>query len=172
MTAFAALIEMHKDSIFSTCMYYADSYHDAQDALAETMSLAWLKLDSFRKDASSFKSWLAVIAKNVCMAIYRKRKETVSLDEPPEALQAPKDTLASNETAIDEQITTAQTIREALSYLDEQSRQALILHEVAGLKMSEIAVEFGWSVDNAKARVSRSRRKMKKLLVDMQAGPN
>lgn len=59
---------------------------------------------------------------------------------------------------------------DALDKLPAQLREALVLFEVSGLSMAEIAVIQGTNANAVKTRVSRARSSLRQLLAD-RPGP-
>src|SRR5262252_1677136 len=64
--AFERLIDPHIREVHLHCYRMLGSFHDAQDAVQETLLRAW-KYRASLQDASSLRAWLHRIATNVCL---------------------------------------------------------------------------------------------------------
>lgn len=159
--AFAELINQHRDRIWGVCLSITRNHHDAEDALARTLYLLWTKLDRFHGKAG-FGTWVYRVASNAAKEVVRKRKDEVSYDatmpdEPAFEFEDPNAEFV-------EQLVHNEVLLEALNQLDELPREAIVLHEVAGLPVNEIARQQDSSVDAVKQRLSRGRKKLRQLL--------
>ena len=65
------LIDQYWDGILRLCLIYLGERHLAEDAFQETFLKAWQSLPDFRGD-SSHKTWLTLIALNVCRSMLRR----------------------------------------------------------------------------------------------------
>src|SRR4051794_2145110 len=168
MTADSAKLESHRASLLGHCYRMLGSVFDAEAAVQETLIRAWRGLDRFDGQAP-VKSWLFRIATNVCLDELKARgRRTRPIEEgspspgapPMEALfQRP----ASHwvEPILDrlvvptgadqaEQAMLRQSIRlafiAALQRLPPKQRAALLLAEVVGCSVTEIAESLTMSV--------------------------
>src|ERR1700761_7382486 len=69
--AFRALVEAHRAELHAHCYRMLASYHDAEDALQETLLRAWRALPSF--EGSMVRAWLYKIATNAALDIAGRR---------------------------------------------------------------------------------------------------
>src|ERR1700678_3256237 len=70
--AFAELVQAHRRPLQAHCYRMLGSLQDAEDAVQETLLLAWRSLSSFQ-GRSSLRSWLYSIATNVCLRAIERR---------------------------------------------------------------------------------------------------
>ena len=77
-----------------------------------------------------------------------------------ESIESAANLIAQN----DMQFVLRQELLSALSQLNEQDRNIVLLSAVGGLKSHEIAQITGLSAGNVRQRLSRSLAKMKKIL--------
>jgi RNA polymerase sigma-70 factor, ECF subfamily len=81
--AFGRLAEEHRAELLAHCYRMLGSLHDAEDALQETVLRAWRGLPGFA-DRSSLRTWLYLIATNVCLdAIARRPRRALPVDYGP-----------------------------------------------------------------------------------------
>lgn len=123
---------------------------EARDILQDTIVIAWQNFDTVR-DRSAFRSYVYTIASNLIKRRHRRsRWFGVFTDEMHEHLAAT--------TASPEQSTDAAIVRAAIQRLPLPSREALLLFEVDGLSVDEIARIQESSVSAVKVRLMRARR--------------
>lgn len=128
----------------------------ARDLVHDTILAAYINYEKIQ-NKNAFIGYLFTIASNEFKRAYRRRKFFGFYDE--ETAQDIPDTDARPDLATD--ITL---MREAMMKLPEQMREAVVLFEFSGLSLQEIQKIQGTSLSNIKARVTRGRRRLAKLL--------
>jgi RNA polymerase sigma-70 factor (ECF subfamily) len=126
---------------------------DAEDVVQEVWIRACEGLDRFRWE-SHFSTWLLGIGLNQVRTQHRRdaRRNPAPLDgllEPP----APA---ADGEARID--------MERAIALLPDGYRVVLILHDIEGMKHSEIARRLGISIGTSKSQLFNARRTMRSML--------
>ena len=152
------LLAPHQRPLFALCLGMLRHPEDAEDAVQETFYRALQALSRFRRDAQ-LKTWLTRIAINVCLERQRRSRPVESLDAEPIEIA---DSGASPETLAVDRVYLA----EALGRLRPRQRATLILKEVDGWKVSEIAEATGWSQPRVKVELYRTRRALARWLND------
>ena len=158
--AFARLVTRHQHVAWSVCVRITENQHDAEDALQVALASAWQNLSKFRGEAK-FGTWLYRIASNSAMAVVRKRKPENSIDEDEDGFFIQ---LEDTTSAFENRIADQDRLGAALRVLPEDSREALVLAEVAGLTHAEIANHQGASVSAVKVRIHRAKKKLAEVL--------
>lgn len=155
--AFAQLMGRHEDKIFSLALRMTGARADALDATQEAFIAAFKKARSFRGEAA-FSTWLYRIAVNASNDVLRKRKRDVPTeDDALETRRASGGDIADAATArID--------VRRALAQLPVEYRDAVALHDLAGLRYEEVAEITGAQLGTVKSRISRGRKQLAALL--------
>lgn len=150
------------------CFQFVKDDELAEDMTSEVFMRAWRWREGF-KGESSLGTWLHRIAVNTCLMWKRANKRTVlSLDALEE--QYTEEGSADFMEAItcwDGELTSfpaRQTVNEALNRLDAESRLVVVLAEIEGYSMDEIAEVFGTSVAAVKSILSRSREELRRVL--------
>ena len=133
----------------------------ADDLLQETLLKIARALPEF-EGRSSVKTWAFTIATRVATDHFRRphsRAQMVEIDErePAHVLDAEID----QRLVIDEM---SSCVREVIDSLPEDYRTALVLHDLEGQTAAQVAEIAGCSLANAKIRIHRARRRLKKAL--------
>jgi RNA polymerase sigma-70 factor, ECF subfamily len=153
--AFEQLIAPYNRGLHLHCYRMLGSLHDAEDALQETLVRAWRGLAQFG-GRSSLARWLYRIATNVCLTMLARRKPLPALPEPlppaPEVddqivLTPYPDALLDELPSPDPEPAARYDVREsvqlaflaAVQLLPPRQRAALLLHEVLGWSVDEVA---------------------------------
>lgn len=162
--AFSELVTRNETKLWNVCLRITANHHDAEDAFAAAVYLGWKNLAKFRGE-SGFGTWMYRIASNASYELVRKRRPEVSMDTPlgVDDNASPME-FADPTRHFEELIADNDELNAALAQLPEDAREALILAEVAGMKLSEIAEHQSSSLTATKVRVHRARKTMRELL--------
>ena len=174
-TAYEELIETYAEMVYRVAYRILQDPHDAEDAMQETFLTVYRRIGSFRGD-SKFSTWLYRIATNVALdmvrARQRKQGQDISWDDSEEEGAPLPDTV----TPLPEDVLLRQEVREILEeelqHLSPKLRTALVLYELEGLPMKEVAEVLGISESAAKVRVHRARlllqERLRQRLTEME----
>jgi len=127
---------------------------EAEDAVAETFTVAWRRLDELSGDP---KLWLLGVARRVLANQRRAAGRSAALAE-----------LLAHERTGDEGPAESPAILQALVHLSEKDREALLLQAWEGLSIAEIAAALGCSPTAAKVRLHRGRRRLRTELARLE----
>jgi len=175
--AFATLVEPLRKSLFRHCYRMLASGPEAEDALQDTLLKAWQRLGTF-EDRGSFEGWLYRIATNVCIDRLRGAKRRVNPVDlgPPfgsgSGMAATDESAISVEPVADERVGIgvdpehAALRRErislafvsALQRLSPRQRAVLLLHDVLGFRLDEVADVLDASISASNSLLYRARR--------------
>jgi len=177
--AFRVLTEPHRRELQVHCYRMLGSFHDAQDALQDTLLAAWQGLAGFEGRAS-LRTWLYRIATNRCLNARRgesrrpaKGWQTPGV-EPPEPTQLGElpwlepfpDALLDEHAPAhapgpDTRIERAESISlafvTALQRLPPRQTAVLILRDVLEFQAEEVAGMLEASVDSVNSALKRAR---------------
>ena len=127
-----------------------------RDLMSDVVLAAWERFDSLREE-EAFLSFLFTIARRT---FHRRRRRAQLFGEYDEATAR---TLAGNDGTVwigaD-----VRTLYDALARLPEAQREAVILFEITGLSLKEIAVVQNASLSAVKSRIARGRTRLAHLL--------
>lgn len=140
---------------------------EADDLSQEVFLRAHRNLGSLRTDEAAL-PWLYRIATNVCYDRFRQRSRMPPVDGR-DVSDAPASSSCntSEDAAPDRIVARAEMSRCVQQYIEELPdayRQVILLHDVQNLTSAEIAAVVGVSVDAAKIRLHRARRKLQDIL--------
>lgn len=150
------LMNEYGDDILRVCYLYLKDYHLAEDAAQETFIRAMKSYKDFAH-RSKEKTWLTKIAVNCCKNILRTRWYRTGMEELDENIRAD-----GNDPV--EQLVEQEGIVRAVMSLDAEEREVVILYYYQELRIKEIASIVGTSENAAGQRLSRARKKLRKIL--------
>lgn len=151
---FLSEVEACERTLYRICRAILRNEADCCDAVQEALLKAWQHRD--RIDESRFRAYLTRILINECHNIGRRRARVVVVESLPEQ--------AAPESCQLE-------IREALMKLSEAHRLVLVMHDLEGYSLQEIAQALRLPLGTVKYRVSRARRAFRKAwTTDMEEG--
>ncbi|MGF7238951.1 MAG: RNA polymerase sigma factor SigM [Frankia sp.] len=162
--AFGELARRHSDRAWAVAIGILHDREDAADAVQEAMVAALRGAPGFRGDAA-VATWLHRIVVNACLDRLRRRRArpTVPLPDAAErTLAAPGDDMATREDRM--------ALEAALARLPDTQRAALILVDVAGQPVAEVALMLGIPVGTVKSRCARARAQLAVMLGDLRPG--
>ncbi|HEU0031912.1 MAG TPA: RNA polymerase sigma factor [Kofleriaceae bacterium] len=141
---------------FARCL--CRSRADGDDLFQESLLRAMDKLDDLRDDAA-FKRWLY----RVIISVHRNRaggfwRRLVQLGRGDEEHGATE--WAQARPTADE-VDAADRARQALAALSAEQREAIVLFEIEGWQVDEIAAVHGITASAVKSRLARGRERMR-----------
>jgi RNA polymerase sigma-70 factor (ECF subfamily) len=125
---------------------------DGDDLMQEALLRALDKLDALR-DEAAFKRWLY----RIVITVHRDRCRRAFWRR----LLPLGDTDAASTARPDDELGGAQRARLALASLPAEMRETIVLHEIEGWQVDEIAGVLGVSSSAVKSRLSRGRDRLR-----------
>lgn len=138
---------------------------EAEDQVQNAVFKAWQSIDQFRQD-SSFTTWICRIATNECLMLVRRRSRFphVAIEETCDG-ENRNGMQFQDRKADPEKLAACDEVRvmlsRELSRVPKIFRTVLVMGEVRGLPISEIAEQLGISSAAAKSRLIRARRALR-----------
>lgn len=159
--AFSMLVRRHQDRLWAVALRTTGSPEEAADAVQEAMVKAFRSADRFRGD-SAVTTWLHRIVVNSCLDLLRRKKArpAVPLEEDDRA-----SSLADRPDA-DPAVNRAQRmdVLAALRHLTEEQRATIVLVDMEGYSVAEVAEMLDCAPGTVKSRCSRGRERLAPLL--------
>lgn len=163
--AWRELVGATHREVYSLCLRILRDPDDASEATQDAFLKAWRGLKGFRGDAQ-FTTWLYRIATNAAISKHRSRKrrrtwESGAEDDVLVQIAGSDSTEAQAGARLD-----LARVERALSRLPEHYRTAVVLRDVYGMSIDEIAHQMGISDTAAKVRIHRARKRLKEEVFD------
>jgi RNA polymerase sigma-70 factor (ECF subfamily) len=157
--AFSTLVRSHAQGMLNVVYRMCGDMQVAEDAAQEAFIQAWLRLQSYRPQAS-FRNWLYRIAVNTAIDMLRKEKRIL-----PGAVEDLNLTDASPgpETLVTHSERT-EMVQDAVLALPDASRAVLVLREFEGLSYQEIAEALDIPVGTVMSRLNYARKLLREKL--------
>jgi RNA polymerase sigma-70 factor (ECF subfamily) len=160
-SAFEELIRRHQQRVFALVSGILRRQEDVEDIAQQVFLKVYLSLRKFDQRAA-FSTWLYKITVNECWDYLRKKKvrplvyESDLSEEQVSRLDgivsAGRVVLGPNERA-----EVKDLLERMLDKLPEQDRQLLVLKEIEGFSVQELAEILGLNVNTVKVRLFRAR---------------
>lgn len=150
--ALEALLAAHRDVVFRYGLRYCRTTEDAEDAVQETLWAAARSIRKFRRTAA-VTTWLFAIVRNTCRRFLRQHRGEQDLADVLPTLADPRD-------LVEDQVAAQQVeaiLAVAISKLDADHREVILLRDVEGFTAPEAAVRLSISVRALKSRLHRAR---------------
>jgi RNA polymerase sigma-70 factor, ECF subfamily len=161
--AFTEIMRTHEERVFAVCLRILADRESALDATQETFLAAFRKAHQFQGN-SALGTWLYRIAVNACYDQIRRSRRRSADSLPDHA-----DFADPGATEKVEASAHRHEIERALATLPPEFRAAVILADVEGLSLPEVALALGVPVGTVKSRVFRARRILAKILGEPEA---
>jgi len=158
-SAFAEIVELYADKVFSEAYYIMNNREDALDASQLVFLRIFQNIKHF-KGESLLSTWIYRITVNTCLRELKKRNRKPP--EPDDNDPDPQDEVIRNE---EERIAM-----EILAKLPEPYRVILIMREMNDMPFKDISDVLGISVNLAKVRAFRAKARFKQLLEEQENG--
>lgn len=162
--AFELLVERHQHRVFAVARGIVKRQEDAEDVAQQVFVKAYFSLKRFDQRAA-FSTWLYKITVNECWDLLRKRKarpliyESDFNDEQSSQFSAIERESAGGPD-VSERLAMRQRLDNMLDQLEPRDRSMLVLKEVEGFSVEEIADLLGLNANTVKVRLFRARRKI------------
>jgi RNA polymerase sigma-70 factor, ECF subfamily len=169
--AFVELSKRHSRQLLQRAYQITRNWHDAEDAVQDSLLRAFSHLKDFEGRAS-FSSWLTQITTNSALMILRKKRIYLEIPiggtdehpgtwegwEPRDLGQSPEDRCAQRERE--------ELLRRAICRLPPVFRDAVQLQHAQGWSARELAQALGISVAAVKSRLTRARMALRRSLLE------
>jgi RNA polymerase sigma-70 factor, ECF subfamily len=154
--AFGELAARHSRTLWAIALHTLGDPDDAADAVQEALVSAYRRASTFRGEAS-VRTWLSRIVVNAC--IDRVRHERVRRTVP-----WPEREVAARRSDPAVELVTRLAIDEALAMLPVEQRVAVVLVDVQGYPVAEVAAILRVPPGTVKSRCARGRARLAVLL--------
>ncbi len=170
--AFRELVERYQNKVYSIIYGILRNHNDAEDIAQQVFTKIYFSIGNF-DFRSSLLTWIYKITVNECYDYLRKRRvrklvyesdlgdeEGVNM-ERSEPDQAPR---------VDERLERRDLALKLLAKLGEEDRQLMLLKEVEGHSVEELARMTGMNENTIKVKLFRARQKLLKAAQRLTQG--
>lgn len=151
---FSVLMNRHVAAVKNYLSRLVRDRWDLDDVVQDTFMKAWVRLSTFRFEAT-FRTWLFSVALNEALALYRRRKYRLSspglinLEAVPSTCESPHESFARMESR--------SKLRIAIQKLPPKYRDVLVLRDLEQFTIRETAKRMNAGIPLVKSRLSRAR---------------
>ncbi|MDP1830418.1 MAG: RNA polymerase sigma factor [Geothrix sp.] len=168
--AWEAFVRQHQGRIFGLAYHYLGHAEDARELAQEAFVQIYRNRHSLPDD-SGLVPWMLCITRNLCMDLFRRRKaRPPTWDIPVEELGH----LAAPDGDPEQQLhdqSRKELVHRALRELTDLNREMILLKDIQGLTLDEIAGLLGIPLGTAKSRSNRARLELAEKLLARGACP-
>jgi RNA polymerase sigma-70 factor (ECF subfamily) len=161
--AFELLVRRHQSRVFAVAGGILRNKEDVEDVAQQVFVKAYFSLKRFDQRAA-FSTWLYKITVNECWDVLRKRKVRPLLYESDLSEEQTHEYNGFSEKAtvpdVSDRLEARERVEKLLVDLDERDRLMLILKEVQGFSVEEIAEILEINGNTVKVRLFRARRRI------------
>ncbi len=158
----------HLDALHNLAVYLTRNGSEAEDLVQETYVRA-MRFSHRFSPGTHLRAWLFQILRNTFLTFYRQREREPALSEDgvpedgaPMFHDAPDEDGESTEVHTD--------LDRALARLPEEFKTPLLLAEVEGLPLEDVARIMGCPVGTVKSRIFRAKERLRGYLKDYEGG--
>jgi RNA polymerase sigma-70 factor (ECF subfamily) len=162
--AFTTLMRGHEARVFAVCFRIMGNRTAALDATQETFLTLYRKANQYRATAA-VGTWLYRIAVNACYDLLRKERR-----RPSEAMPSYLDPADPHGEDLFTSIELRPSVEAALATLTPDFRAVVVLSDVEGMSLPEIAATLEVPLGTVKSRLFRARRQLGGLLGNLSDG--
>jgi RNA polymerase sigma-70 factor, ECF subfamily len=150
--AFATLVRRHRDRLWAVALRTLGDREEAADAVQDALISAFRAADRFRGD-SAVTTWLHRIVVNACLDRVRRAQARPTTELPDVDIAAPE---IDTDTVLD--------VTAALGRIPAEQRVALVLVDMQGLAVADVADMLGVPIGTVKSRCARGRARLAVML--------
>jgi RNA polymerase sigma-70 factor (ECF subfamily) len=168
VAAYEELLRTHQQRVFAVVAGILRRREDIEDVAQQVFVKAYFSLRRFDM-RSAFGTWLYKITVNECWDYLRKKRvrrlvyEADLSEEQARQLEAVQEHASSTEKAPEDagrRTEQRDLLERLLSELDEKDRLMLVMKEVEGFSVEEIAGMLDFNVNTVKVRLFRARGRL------------
>jgi RNA polymerase sigma-70 factor (ECF subfamily) len=168
---FQTMMKKHKNWIFTYALYFLGNENDAKDITQEVLLKIWENITRIKTGAARY--WIAKTTRNLCIDYARRKKAVTSRFEPITDTMA--DRLAdsdpeNNPLELVHATMVKSQIRDALEYLPDIQKSAVIMRDIQDMSYREISKSLDLPLNTTKVYIMRGRQALRENLVNILKG--
>lgn len=164
--AFREIVDRYQSKVFSIIYGILRSRNDAEDISQQVFAKIYFSIGNF-DFRSSLLTWIYKITVNECYDYLRKKKvrklvyESDFSEEEARRIERSEPAIESS-TPIDQKLAQRDLVLKLLEKVSEEDRELLMLKEVEGHSVEELAAMTGLNENTIKVKLFRARQKLVK----------
>ncbi len=169
--AWEMLVRQQQGRVCAMAYGYLGDREETLDVAQDIFVRLYRKLDQCT-DAERFGAWLSSLVRNVCLDHLRRRKARPPRQDIPAADMT---SLASAGPTPEEQwyrSARQSLVHRALQDLSDINREVILLKDIQGLPLDEVAGMLDVPLGTVKSRVSRARIELAQAIIALGGGPD
>jgi RNA polymerase sigma-70 factor (ECF subfamily) len=167
--ALERLIDEQGGRLYALGRRFCGNESEAEDLVQETFLTAFRRWETF-EGKSDVATWLYTIAARVCQRFHRKRAgepnhmESIEDLLPIESALMPSVPEEDDPLAVQVRREARERLEAAIGALPTDFRMPLVLKELVGLSVADVAAVLGLPANTVKTRLHRARLRLRKAL--------
>jgi RNA polymerase sigma-70 factor (ECF subfamily) len=165
--AFGVLVEKYKQRAYGTALGLVGSHEDALDISQEAFVRAYRAIAKFQTRRGGFFTWYYKILRNLCFNFLRDRAKRARPFSEIEVQQQALLEIADENydpTIIAERNDLKDAVWRAISSLNEQEREIVILRDFQEMSYKEIAAGLDCPIGTVMSRLFSARKQLREKL--------
>jgi len=164
--AFREVVDRYQTKVFSIIYGILRNHNDAEDIAQQVFAKIYFSIANF-DFRSSLLTWIYKITVNECYDYLRKKKvrklvyESDFTEEEAQRMER-SEPGSGHQTPIDSDLARRDLVLKLLSKVSAEDRQLLLLKEVEGHSVEELAAMTGMNENTIKVKLFRARQKLVK----------
>jgi RNA polymerase sigma-70 factor (ECF subfamily) len=166
--AWEALVRRYQSRVYGVALHFVRDRDLARDLAQEIFVRLYERLPGY--NGETFVAWMYRLARNLCIDHLRRRGARPPFDDQPIG-----ETIDPLDTDADPERDRLRHARSALLYraidrLGEAHREMILLKEIQGLELHEIADLLGAPLGTVKSRSHRARAELARVVLELDPG--
>ncbi len=168
--AFDIIVSRYKDRLHNFLFRYTHNHEDCEDLVQETFLRVYRSRHSYERIAK-LSTWMYTIALNLAKTMYKKkqRMSTISIhadeSDPDDREFVIPDTVLLQDDELHLKL-SVQELEKALSELNDDFKEVIILRDIQQLTYEEISEITGTAMGTVKSRINRARLQLQEKIGD------
>lgn len=168
--AYTEIVSRYKDRLTNFVYRYVGNYDECDDIVQDTFVKVYTSKHLY-KEVAKFSTWIYTIAINLAKTKLAKQQKykTFSIsdvyDDEDKDFDIPDDAFTPDVDANSKFLNAH--IQKALSQINENYRELVILRDIEDYSYEEIVEMTGLPMGTVKSRINRGREKLQELLKDI-----
>ncbi|MBL8179710.1 MAG: sigma-70 family RNA polymerase sigma factor [Bryobacterales bacterium] len=164
--AFREIVERYQAKVYSIIFGILRNRNDAEDIAQQVFAKVYFSINNF-DSRSSLLTWIYKITVNECYDYLRKKRvrklvyESDFSEEDSRKMEN-SESVSDHQPAVDQSLARRDLALKLLEKLSEEDRQLILLKEVEGHSVEELAERTGLNENTIKVKLFRARQKLLK----------